>query len=58
MRVTKGSSRLNYNGAPFSAFSISAADHDQAICFLSDLQTIDVFNRFIESLSGTTGSEK
>ncbi len=53
----KGSSLLNYSGAPFSALSISAADHDQAICFLSDLQTIDVFNRLIESLRGSTGWE-
>ncbi len=52
-----GSSHLNYNKAPFSALSISAADHDQAICFLSDLQTIDVFNRLIESLKGSTGWE-
>ncbi len=53
----KGSSRLNFSDAPFSTFSISAADHDQAVCFLSDLQTIDIFNRFIKSLSGTTGWE-
>ncbi len=53
----KGSSRINFSAAPFSTFSISAADHDQAVNFLSDLQTIDVFNRFIESLRGTTGWE-
>ncbi len=53
----KGSSPLFFSDEPFSTFSISTTDHEQAICFLKNTQTIDAFNRLIESLRGTTGWE-
>ncbi len=53
----EGSSSLLFNDAPFSNLSISAADHKKATSFLSNSQTIAVFNRLIDSLRGTTGWE-
>ena len=53
----KGSSPLLINSMPFSTLSVSAANHEQATSFLLSLQTIAIFNRFIESLKSATGWE-